>query len=62
MVELPNELSDGKQESVLVVEDNEDLNTAICEILETYDYQVWAAYDGHQALSWLEQSRPYVTL
>lgn len=61
MVELPSDLTDGKQESILVVEDNEDLKTAICEILETYDYQVWPAYDGQQALSWLERSRPDVS-
>ncbi len=38
------------QPSILVVEDNQDLNVAICDILESYGYQTFSAGDGFAAL------------
>ncbi|GAA0379554.1 response regulator transcription factor [Bacillus horti] len=44
--------------SILVVEDNEDLNLALKEALELADYQVTSAYTGTDALKELEKN-PY---
>ena len=48
--------------SVLVVEDNPDLNVAICEILETYGFATVSAEDGFEALESLEKQTPDVIL
>ena len=40
--------------SILVVEDNPDLNTAICEILESYGFRVSSAANGVDALDRLK--------
>jgi len=47
---------------ILVVEDNPDLNFALCEILSSYHYQVRAAYNGSEALSLLREIKPDVIL
>jgi two-component system, sensor histidine kinase and response regulator len=48
--------------SILVVEDNPDLNFALCEILSSYGYQVRAAHNGFEALNFLHEFRPDVIL
>ena len=48
--------------SVLVVEDNPDLNVAICEILESYEFITYSASDGFEALESLEKQTPDVIL
>ncbi|MEZ4869866.1 MAG: response regulator [Caldilineaceae bacterium] len=48
--------------TILVVEDNHDLNMAICEILESYDFEVHAAQDGFEALEWLKAHKPDMIL
>ncbi len=44
--------------SILVVEDNPDLNTAICEILESYGFKVNSATNGSEALERLKWEIP----
>src|SRR4051812_31020176 len=44
--------------SILVVEDNPDLNTAICEILESYGFKVNSANNGSEALERLKRQIP----
>ena len=52
----------GKTASVLVVEDNKDLNLAICEILRSYGYLIQSAMDGKDALDTLRTTPPDVIL
>jgi two-component system sensor histidine kinase/response regulator len=47
---------------VLVVEDSADLNTAICDILASYGYQVQGALNGFEALEHLRARKPDVIL
>lgn len=44
--------------SILVVEDNPDLNMAICEILQSYGFEIASAGNGFEALEVLEHHRP----
>jgi len=44
--------------SILVVEDNPAMNTAICDILDLNNYRVFSAQNGQQALKLLQQERP----
>ncbi|MFN8489688.1 MAG: HAMP domain-containing sensor histidine kinase [Caldilineaceae bacterium] len=44
--------------SILVVEDNPDLNTAICEILESYGFKIFSASNGFEALERLKRQTP----
>lgn len=48
--------------TILVVEDNIDLNAAICEILESYSFQALSAKDGFEALTNLKERRPDLIL
>ena len=48
--------------TILVVEDNIDLNMAICEILESYNFVAHSAKDGFEALHWLKEHRPDMIL
>lgn len=48
--------------TVLVVEDNVDLNMAICEILESFEFEVHSAKDGYDALEWLKENKPDMIL
>ena len=48
--------------TILVVEDNIDLNMAICEILESYNFVAHSAKDGFEALSWLKDHKPDMIL
>lgn len=48
--------------TILVVEDNVDLNMAICEILESFDFEVHSAKDGFDALAWLREHKPDMIL
>lgn len=47
---------------ILVVEDNPDLNTAICEILESYGFKVISASNGFEALERLKRQIPNAIL
>ncbi|RLT41078.1 MAG: sensor histidine kinase [Chloroflexi bacterium] len=51
-----------KTKTILVVEDNELMNTAICEILAAENYSVLSASDGVDALALMRQQRPDVVL
>jgi len=56
-------LSQGRPPTtILVVEDNIDLNMAICEILESYNFVAHSAKDGFEALDWLKTNRPDMIL
>ena len=44
--------------AILVVEDNPDLNTAICEILESYGFKISSASNGFEALEQLKRHTP----
>jgi two-component system, sensor histidine kinase and response regulator len=44
--------------SILVVEDNPAMNSAICDILDLNHYRIYSAQDGEQALNLLKQARP----
>ena len=44
--------------AILVVEDNPDLNTAICEILESYGFKISSASNGFEALEHLKRHTP----
>lgn len=48
--------------TILVVEDNIDLNMAICEILESYNFVAHSAKDGFEALTWLKSHKPDMIL
>jgi signal transduction histidine kinase len=48
--------------TILVVEDNVDLNMAICEILESFNFEVHSSKDGFDALDWLKNSKPDMIL
>jgi two-component system sensor histidine kinase/response regulator len=48
--------------SIVVVEDNRDLNYALCEILTSCGYHVRAAHNGYEALDLLDEVRPDVIL
>lgn len=48
--------------TILVVEDNVDLNMAICEILESYNFVAHSAKDGYEALTWLKVNKPDMIL
>lgn len=48
--------------SILVVEDSPDLNLALCEILESYGYEVRSALNGEAALGVLREHTPDVIL
>ncbi|MEZ4736115.1 MAG: response regulator [Caldilineaceae bacterium] len=48
--------------TILVVEDNIDLNMAICEILESYNFVAHSAKDGYEALAWLKDQKPDMIL
>lgn len=48
--------------SILTVEDNPDLNYALCEILSSLGYEVRSAYNGFEALELLAKVRPDVIL
>ncbi|MDQ3250619.1 MAG: response regulator [Chloroflexota bacterium] len=48
--------------SILVVEDNPDLNTAVCEILRSYGFRVSSATDGVEALEQLKHLPPDAVL
>ncbi|MCB0144803.1 MAG: response regulator, partial [Caldilineaceae bacterium] len=52
----------GNKETILVVEDNADLNMALCEILESYNYEVRSAANGQEALDSMSGSLPDVIL
>ena len=41
---------------ILVVEDDQALNKLICRVLTKNNYQVTAAFDGEEALSFLDQT------
>lgn len=44
--------------SILVVEDNPDLNSAICEILESYGFKIFSVSNGFEALERLKRQTP----
>ncbi len=48
--------------TILVVEDNPDLNMAICEILESFNFAVHSSKDGFDALDWLKDNKPDMIL
>ena len=50
------------QATILVVEDNVDLNMAICEILESFNFEVNSSKDGYAALEWLKDHTPDMIL
>jgi len=49
-------------EYMLVIEDNIDLNLAICEILTAYGYKVKSARNGLEAFNLMEQRAPTIIL
>ena len=49
-------------EYILVIEDNTDLNLAICEILSAYGYQVKSARNGLEGFNLMEQRTPNIIL
>ncbi|MEZ4711702.1 MAG: response regulator [Caldilineaceae bacterium] len=52
----------GNKETILVVEDNADLNMALCEILESYNFEVRSATNGQEALDSMSSELPDVIL
>lgn len=51
-----------ESEYILVVEDNRDLNQAICEILLSHSYAVKSASNGKDALDQISEQKPEVIL
>ncbi|MBI3959444.1 MAG: response regulator [Chloroflexi bacterium] len=51
-----------KTKTILVVEDNQLMNAAICEILDLEHYNVFGAGDGVEALALMRQQHPDVVL
>ena len=56
------EADSSAQELILVVEDNEDLNHAICVILQSYKYRILSAFDGAEALKLMDSTLPDIIL
>lgn len=48
--------------SILVIEDNADLNLALCEILGSYGYRIRSAANGFEALDSIRAEKPDVIL
>ena len=48
--------------SILVVEDNPDLNMAVCEILQSYGFRVSSATNGADALEQIKRLPPDAVL
>lgn len=53
-------ITDGAQ--ILVVEDSAELNSALCDILDSYGYRPQGALNGYEAMEYLRVSRPDVIL
>ena len=47
-----------KQNSILIVEDDEDIRSALVELLEMEDYQVATVVDGLEAMEYFEKNNP----
>lgn len=60
--DLVSQNESSENEFVLVVEDNQDLNLAICEILASHRYRVESAVNGKEALERIKHARPDVIL
>ncbi len=52
----------GDGETILVVEDDEMMRKAVCEILEELNYNVLAAEDGHKALKIFNRQKAKIDL
>lgn len=57
-----NTYSPTEKEYILIIEDNSDLNLAICEILSAYGYPVKSARNGVEGLKLIEQAPPDIIL
>lgn len=55
-------MSDKEKESVLVIEDDHDLNSAYCMVLEREDYVVKSAKDGIEGIEQLKEFTPDLIL
>lgn len=55
-------MSHNRPKTILVVEDNQAMNLAICDILELNQYTVISACDGVDGLSQMRRQRPDVVL
>lgn len=52
----------GRTKTILVVEDNQAMNSAICDILDMNDFHVTTASDGVEGLASMQQKRPDLVL
>ncbi len=55
-------MNSGRTKTILVVEDNQAMNSAICDILEMSDFHVLTASDGVEGLDIMQQQRPDLVL
>jgi len=55
-------MNSGRKKTILVVEDNQAMNSAICDILEMSDFRVLTASDGVEGLDIMQQQRPDLVL
>ncbi len=58
MLETGSEVSRG----ILVVEDDEELQTALSTVLSQHGYEVTVARDGHEGLEYVERDAPWLVL
>lgn len=55
-------MDSGRTKTILVVEDNQAMNSAICDILEMNDFHVLTASDGVEGLAAIQQHHPDLVL
>jgi len=55
-------MNSGRTKTILVVEDNQKMNSTICDILEIGEFNVLTASDGVEGLAVMQQQRPDVVL
>lgn len=55
-------MNSGRTKTILVVEDNQAMNAAICDILEMSEFNVLTALDGVEGLAAMQQQRPDLVL
>ncbi|MDH3771452.1 MAG: response regulator, partial [Nitrospirota bacterium] len=56
------DIASGLSRGILVVEDDEQLQTALTKVLSQHGYEVTVARDGHEGLEHVERDAPWLVL
>lgn len=62
MSQSNNSAGGAQRPLIMVVEDNPDMNTAICDVLEFNEFRVISAFNGQMALDMMANERPSLVL